>query len=181
MKIISLLIIMSFLVGCSTQSKSQIYGAVAGSIVCGVLGSHMGKELSPDKESIGLNRTIGVASGAAVCGAAGYLIGRALYKADPRNNEMEPIQIEQKRNNEPAQQELINQDFDGINLSELSITPNGVSTIPLVNNLPDALKQKIPKQQVLHYEIKPQIIKTKDGRNLYFGGGEAIEHKLEAQ
>lgn len=176
----SLAFLLIFNLGCSTLGKSKVYTSLASSAVCGVLGGYIGKESSPNKASEGFNKVIGLTTGATLCGIGGYFLGEMLYKSDPKNFEYPPIEIEEKKKQTPAQ-EFIENDFGHLNLSDLSIEKNDQAITPLIEGLPEELKKKIDKQRIIKYRIKPQAIKTKDGKVLYFSGGEAIEHVYESQ
>lgn len=160
--------------GCSTLRKSKIAGTSSGIIICGVLGSAIGKLTSPDARSENLNQTIGGVSGATLCGVGGYFLSKALYRSDPRNFEDKPIIFEQKK--EVLKQETLPEVTHDLNLRDLRFKKTEEVTLPLVKNLPESLKKKVKKQKVIHYKVGPQTILTKDGRTLYFSGGEAIEH-----
>jgi hypothetical protein len=161
--------------GCSTQTKSKMYGAITGGLICGTLGAYLGYELSPDSESEDYNTVLGSGIGAGVCGIGGYFLGSHLYQSDPRNKEYEPLKFENKK--KESSQELINNELEDISLKDLSLTQKEYAQIPLIKGLPKSLKNKVKKQKIIKYKIKPQMIKTKDGRDLYFSGGEAIEHQ----
>ena len=178
MRALLVVILSVSLLGCSTLKKSKTYGAIAGGLICGVLGSAIGKEVSPNPESEGVNKVIYGAGGAAACGLTGYLVGTALYEDDPRNHEYDPMKFEDPKK-QITPQEQLNTGLEGLDLSDLSIVKEGEAQVPLVQSLPDSLKSKVPKQKVIKYQINPQIIKTKDGKLLYFSGGQAIEHKYE--
>lgn len=175
-KNILIIILILNISSCSTLRKSQIYGAAATGIICGVLGASIGKELSPNKESETLNKVIGSASGATLCAAGGYYLGRYFYKSDPRNNQYEPIKF--KENSKPStKQETLNN--DELSLSDLSLTDEKIIEMPVLKDVPKGLREKVSKQKIIKYKIKPQVIKMKDGRKVYFSGGDAIEHKYE--
>lgn len=165
--------------GCSSLRKSKVYGSIGGALICGVIGSYIGKEKSPNKASIGFNRMVGGAAGAGVCAVGGYFVASLLYKSNPQNIEGEEIIFKNEEVKTTSSQELINQDFGDLNLSDLSMVKREGVEIPLIKSLPNSLKSKIKKQRIIKYKINPQIIKTKDGRSLYFSGGEAIEHQYE--
>lgn len=76
---------------------------------------------------------------------------------------------------------MLNSEGLGITLDDLSFKESGYADIPLIKSLPNSLKSKIKRQKIIKYQVEPQVIKTKDGRTLYFSGGEAIEHKYDAQ
>ena len=176
MRVILILVLLS---SCSTQRKSEIYGAISGGLICGVLGASLGKELSPNIESEGVNKLIGGASGASLCSTGGFFLGRALYKSDPRNQEMKPIEIKAIGNT--SKQEMLNVGLNEVDFNDLKKMPNEALETPFIKTLPKELKAKIQKQKIIKYKIEPQTIKTKDGRTLYFSGGEAIEHKYQSQ
>ena len=163
---------------CSTLRKSKIYGGLAGAVLCGIVGAQIGKDRSPDKESVGLNKNIGMATGAAICGVGGYLLGKALYESDPRNFEDKPIDFENSKKEE-SKQAFLPTGNSGIDFSDLSIKQDSESRIPLVKGLPVELKGKIQRQKIIKYKVPAQTIKTKDGRLIHFNGGQAIEHRYE--
>lgn len=174
--IISLILVCS---SCSTRSKSKKYGAISGALICGGLGSSLGTQLSPNRESDSLNRNIGAVTGALLCGAIGYYVGGQLYDDDPENFEGEKIKFNNEKKN--SKQEILNEDLADLNLSDLEFSKDGEAQTPFIKNLPDKLKRKIKKQKIIKYKIKPQTIKTKDGRTLYFSGGDAMEHIYQEQ
>lgn len=163
------------LCSCSSLSKSKTYGAITGALACGVLGTYAGGELSPNQASRGFNKVIGGVSGAGICAVGGYLLGKYLYESDPRNFEDTPIDFE-KRQDTPKQ-EVLSEDFGNLSFSDLSLEQDYERKIPIIKNLPQNLKEKVKRQKVIHYRVKPQTITTKDGRTIYFSGGEAIEHR----
>lgn len=178
-KLAVLICLILLIQSCSTQSKSQTYGMISGAITCGILGAYLGKELSPNHASKDANRVFGGSIGATACGLGGYFLGRKIYQDDPRNKVYEPIKFDQKEV-PTTPQEMLNNDVN-LDLSDLSIEEKSVFETPFVKELPTTLKSKIEKQKIIKYEIKPQTIKTKDGKILHFSGGEAIEHKYESQ
>ncbi len=174
-KVMSYFIIISLSSSCSTLSKSKTYGAITGTLICGVLGASLGKELSPNKESKGFNKLLGGVSGAGLCGVGGYFLVAHLYKSDPRNMEDVPIDFNKKQVS--PRQETLSEDYENINFSDLSLEQDYQNQIPIIKQLPDSLRDKVKRQKLIHYQVKPQTIITKDGRTLYFSGGEAIEHR----
>lgn len=174
-----IILILLLLTSCSTQRKSETYGAIAGGLACGALGMSLGSEFAPNEESQGVNKLIGGASGATLCSTGGFFLGRALYKSDPRNQEMKPIEI--KPMNTGGKQEMLNVGLNDIDFNELRKMPNEALVTPFIKSLPKELQSKVHKQKIIKYKIEPQTIKTKDGRTLYFSGGEAIEHKYQSQ
>lgn len=178
MKKVVLISSILLLQGCSTHKKSKMYGAIAGSLVCGTLGAYLGKELSPNKASESFNKVLGASTGAVACGGLGYYLGGKSYEEDPRNQEGPPIIIRPAKTSENNQQ-LLNTDIPDIEFSDLSMVQDGNAETPFIKGLPDELKKKVKKQKLIKYKIKPQVITTKDGRKLYFAGGEAIEHQYE--
>ena len=179
MKLITLLITVLTLQGCSTMTKSKTYGAITGSLICGSLGLYLGKELSPDAESDSFNKTIGLVSGLSLCGISGYYMGKSFFESDPRNMEYEPLDIKDRHSNPRPNQETLNRNIEDLDLSALTFEKSAVAQIPLIKSLPNELKRKVVKQRIIKYIIKPQVIKYKDGRILYFSGGEAIEHRYQ--
>jgi len=175
MKILLLVIFLSQ--SCSTLTKSKTYGAISGALICGTLGIYLGKELSPDKESDNFNKLIGLGAGSTLCGLTGYYLGKGLYKNDPANKEYVPLEFNKKVYT--PKQEMLNQDSNGLELSDLSIQKIDEIDIPAIKNLPKELREKIDKQKIIRHNIAPQSIKTKDGRTLYFNGGVAIEHQYQ--
>jgi hypothetical protein len=160
---------------CSTLKKSKYVGAASGAVICGILGASLGQELSPDKESEGFNRRFGGAVGAASCGALGYLLGGSMYKSDPRNFEDKPIDFNKKKE---AHEQITLPESSDLNLSDLRIEQTNEEVIPLIKGLPNQLKTKVKRQKLIKYKVSPQTLKTKDGRVIYFSGGQAIEHKF---
>ena len=136
--------------------------------------AYLGNELSPDYESDNFNVLLGSASGAGLCALGGYHLGNVLYTSDPKNMEYEPIEFNKKQKSN-AQVE-INTGLD-LSLSDLKFSGKEYANIPLIKKLPKSLKNKIKKQKIIKYQVEPQVIKTKNGRLLYFSGGEAIEHQ----
>lgn len=160
---------------CSTLRKSKTYGAITGALVCGVIGSYLGGELSPNKSSRGFNKTLGSISGAGLCAVGGYFLGSSLYQSDPRNMEDTPIEFRRKK--VTPKQEVLSEDYSNINFNDLSLEQDYQNQIPIIKELPKNLKDKVKRQRIIHYRVKPQTITTKDGRTIYFSGGEAIEHR----
>lgn len=180
MKQLVILTILLSLSSCATKSSSAFYTSLGGSLLCGTLGIFLGGELSPDEESVTLNRSIGGGFGAGVCGIGGYYLGKKLYDTDPRNQELEPIKIDKPKKSSPTQQTL-NTDINGINLSDLKLTRAQIVYSKLIKGLPKELKGKIETQELIKYKILPQTVKTQDGRTLYYSGGTAIEHIYNRQ
>ena len=174
-KFLIILTIVLTLQSCSTMRASKLTGMATGAVLCGLLGSGLGAELSPDDESKSFNKALGGATGAGVCGVVGYWLGGNLYQNDPRNFEDSPLKFDEKKNQEGLQN-VLPEPSPNIDLSDLSYVKNLENEMPLMKGLPKPLKEKIKRQKVIRYKLKPQTIKTKDGRTLYFSGGEAIEH-----
>jgi len=171
-----LLISIILLNSCSTMTRSRTLGAVTGALVCGILGVGIGKELSPDVESNGLNKGIGGTVGATACGALGYFFGGKMYKSDPRNFEGKPLDFKDSpRIQKP--QETLPEATDGIDLSDLGLEKSSSDLLPLLKDMPKELKSQVKRQELIKYKVKPQTLKTKDGRLIHFSGGEAIEHR----
>ena len=174
----SILLVSLFCVGlssCSSLSKSKTYGSITGAVLCGLLGSYMGGELSPNESSRGFNKTLGGVSGAGLCAVGGYFLGRSLYQSDPRNIEDTPLEFRRKQ--DTPKQEVLSEEYSNINFSDLSLEEDYQNEIPIIKKLPENLKDKVKRQRLIHYRVKPQTITTKDGRTIYFSGGEAIEHR----
>lgn len=167
------------LTSCSTMMKSKTYGAIGGALICATLGAELGEQFSPNEESNGFNRTLGTSIGAISCGFGGYFLGKELYGNDPKNFEEDPIEFEKKPLNPRPVQESLNSNLNNINLSDLAFKEDGVSHLPFVKGLPEQLKRKVKRQKLIKYKVEPQTIKTKDGRILFFSGGEAIEHQYQ--
>ena len=94
----SLILTIFFASSCSTMSKSKTYGALSGALICAPLGHSIGGELSPDRESIQFNKTLGTAIGISACAAVGYFLGKNLYESDFKNKEYEPLKINDYQN-----------------------------------------------------------------------------------
>jgi len=172
----SIIIALILLNSCSTLKRSKFVGALTGALTCGVLGSYLGKELSPDKESESFNRVLGTGSGAALCGLGGYYLGASLYENDPRNMEDEPIHFNDKNITPTSSQQMLPPNFTNITFEDLKHKTYGEESIQLIKDIPNSLKEKIPRQKITKYKVDPQTIK-KDGKTIYFSGGEAIEHE----
>jgi hypothetical protein len=180
MRHLTLLVLVFSFFSCATRSGSSFYTSLGGSLVCGTLGIFLGGELSPDRESVTFNRSIGAGIGAASCGLGGYYLGQKLYDNDPRNQQLEPIKFNKPKKTVPVQQTL-NTDINGINLSDLKLTQMETIDLKLIKGVPKELQGKILTQKLIKYKVLPQTIKTKDGRTLYYSGGTAIEHLYNHQ
>lgn len=176
-KYLLLLLIFQFL-SCSTLKRSKSLGIGLGSLLCAPVGFSFGKKLSPNEKSIPFNQNLGLFISTSLCAVGGYFVGKKLYKDNPKN--FKPDDIEFKKIKTVPQVEL-NNNIDDINLGNLSLKESEALNIPFIRSLPKQLKNKIHKQRLIKYKIKPQLIKTKDGKKLFFSGGEAIEHKYIAQ
>ena len=90
---------------------------------------------------------------------------------------MEDAPIDFNKKQVSPRQETLSEDYENINFSDLSLEQDYQNQIPIIKQLPDSLRDKVKRQKLIHYQVKPQTIITKDGRTLYFSGGEAIEHR----
>jgi hypothetical protein len=176
MKYILVLIQILAITSCSTMKKSQLYGAIAGGLICGTIGASMGKEMSPNKASSSFNKAIGFTAGSSLCAIGGHYVGKYFYKSEPRNIEYESIKFEKSEKSKTHQQVLNNNELI---FNDLSLTNREIVEMPILKGVPKNLRDKISKQKIIKYKIKPQFLKMKDGRKIYFSGGDAIEHKYE--
>ena len=145
------------LISCSSMKKTLIYSSLAG----GLSGAVSGAILAPNKESVGGNALILGATGAAVAAGLGYL----LYKDDPRNQKLNQM--------------LFGENLD-INLGNFQVATElerkanyQVPTIPL----PKALKDKVPKQYLIKYKSKDQVI-NQGAKTFYVPSFNVFEHSF---
>jgi hypothetical protein len=171
-----LIVLLILVSSCSTLKKSQLYGAIAGGLICGTIGMAMGKEMSPNKASTSFNKAIGFVGGSSLCGIGGHYIGKYFYKSEPRNIEYEPIKFKETKKPKTGQQVLNNNE---VKFSDLSLSNKEIIEMPLLKGVPKELRGKVSRQKIIKYKVKPQILKMNDGRKIYFSGGDAIEHKYE--
>lgn len=178
MKLTLLISIILIFNSCSTMKKSKLVGAATGTLICGFLGNKLGKELSPNRASETGNQILGLSTGVTVCGVGGYFIGKMLYEDDPRNHEYEPIKFQQNQERNLNTQQSLNTQMD-LDVESLPLVEQQKVLIPELNDLPNSLKSKVQKQEIIRYKVEPKTYKTEDGRTIHFSGGEAIEHRYK--
>ena len=86
-------VLLLLLQSCTTATKSTIYSASAGAVICGLTGYAIAKDTSPNKESESINQLIGVLAGAILCGSVGGYLGYKFYKDDPENFVGDPLEL----------------------------------------------------------------------------------------
>lgn len=169
MKIISLLVILSFGVSCSTLNKSMI----AGGLIGGILGSVGGMMFSPDPSSESRNAYMFGVLGAGLGGAAGYSLYDDPLKAKLQSPMLTGDEYEEKK-------ELPLFDFS----PELKDIKPEVNFKPIKKyevpqeKLPKELEGKIKKQYIIEYESQGQTLEL-GNRTIEVSPFKAWEHVYE--
>ena len=164
-------VLLLFLSGCTTLRRQQIYAGLAGAFIGGTIGNLVGKDASPNKDSVGLNQTIGTASGMAVGAAAGAALGTYFWNESPENKPLKNMILEKEIPTADIPQEEFFR----------PLRPKAGVVYPLKEEpVPSALKDKINKVgRVKIYEVPEFIEKLPDGREITHQSHKAWEYVIE--
>jgi len=155
--------ILVVLQSCSSMKKTIIYSTLTGAVV----GGASGFVLSPNTESRGANTAVFGLIGGVVTGLVGY----ALYKADPRNNKLNHMLLDNK-----VDPNKIDIGFNNFNI-KADLKKQEAYKIPL-KNLPPKLKGKVKQQFVIKYTSKERYVQKGD-KTFYIPAFDVYENSYD--
>jgi hypothetical protein len=167
--------------GCSTLGKQLFYSGLAGAVVGASIGAIIGKELSPNSKSDGLNQAIGASSGIIVGGLAGAGLGTFFWNQNPENKALPPMILDQRAEETAAligAQGRVNSE-----IKQRPLRPEGGSTYPLEEGpIPEKYRHLLNKKgQVRLYNVPAYTEVQDDGREITHEEHKAWEYIIEAK
>lgn len=183
-----LLIISLFLFNsCSTIDKSQLYGAIGGTLIGGFLGKTVGQKTSPNKQSQGVNGTIGMILGSLAGAGGGYWLGGKFFKDDPENFKGPEIPLDRDDlDMSPRKQNKKQKSLPlGLKLSDLKINTTSqiskVYKVPTSEKVPSKFKGQVQKQIIIEHKIPNEMYELPNGGTAFFNNCSVTETRFVKQ
>jgi hypothetical protein len=157
---------------------SKTVWRLIGTFVGTSVGIMVGKELSPNDDSIKLNKVIGGSIGAGAGFFAGDYLATKLYEENPENYQGPDILPTKK--NISGQESVHNSSTSHVDWNQLitlkDLRPTKIYNSKPSDDLPSKLKNQVKLHMIKEFTIPPRKFEGENGNTYHFMGGTIIEH-----
>ena len=173
MRFLLIILIGSLSTSCSTIKKQKLYSAITGAVIGGALGTVIGKELSPNKDSDRTNKLAGATSGVLIGGYLGTRVGEMFWYDNPEHRPQPDMIIDENLKNSMGSTRT---EMRPIKI----ISPKNVKKVKLQGKIPSFLEGKVKTGHVYIYDIDEyEEVIEEENRIIYHEPHKAYEYTIE--